>query len=241
MWRDTAPNKVAEGGAVRAGGGAQAATSATGMGAIGFAIVASAIAVYAVASHLLMVYAAKAPWAVAVLFGPLLLTLFAAGWRRRHVPTLAASVALLALLSTVVARGGVTDVQRLYVLQHAGMHAALGLAFGLTLRPGSTALITALAERVHRQVTPAMRHYTRGLTLAWSLYFAAMIALSFAIYALVPWPVWSLFGNVASPLAAAAFFVGEHLLRYWRHPEFERLSMRGAIEAWRQGPTQADA
>lgn len=188
---------------------------------------------YAVASHLLMVHAANRPWAVAALFGPLLLAVVAAGWRQRQVGVLLACAAVLVLLAATVLRGGVADMQLLYVLQHAGIHAALAATFGLTLRPGATPLITALAQSVHSRVTPALLLYTRRLTAAWALYFVGMIVLSLAIYAVAPWPLWSLFGNVFTPLSAGAFFVGEHLLRYRLHPEFERLTMRTAAASWR--------
>jgi uncharacterized membrane protein len=191
------------------------------------------LAAYALGSHWLMVHAAKEPWAVAALFGPLLLAIAAGGWRRRHLPTLAFCAALLALLVMVVWRGGVADINRMYVLQHAGIHAALAWLFASTLRPGGTPLISALAQSVHRQFTPAMQRYTRSLTAAWALYFVAMIAISLLIYALAPWDWWSLFCNVGTPLAVGVFFVAEHLLRYHWHPEFERLSMRGAVQAWR--------
>ena len=191
------------------------------------------IAAYALGSHWLMVSAADRAWAVAALFGPLLLAIGAGGWRRRHWPTLAFCAVVLALLVLIVTRGGVGDMNRMYVLQHAGIHAALAYAFGSTLRPGSTPLISALAQRVHADFTPALRRYTGRLTAAWTAYFVVMIALSAALYALAPWPWWSAFCNVGTPLSVAAFFVIEHLLRYRWHPEFERLSMRGAVQAWR--------
>ncbi len=198
------------------------------------ALAGALLAVYAVASHWLMVNAAQKPWAVAALFGPLLLAVASSGWQRRHVPTLAFCTALLAVLALVVWRGGVDDMNRMYVLQHAGIHAALAWLFASSLRAGSTPLITALAQSVHRNFTPAMRAYTTRLTRAWALYFVGMIVLSFALYALAPWPWWSLFCNVGTPLAVGVFFVAEHVLRYRWHPEFERLSMRGAVQAWRR-------
>ena len=33
---------------------------------------------------------------------------------------------------------------------------------------------------------------------------------------------WSLLANLLTPAVVAALFVGEHLLRYRLHPEFER-------------------
>jgi uncharacterized membrane protein len=194
----------------------------------------AALGGYALLSHLLMVQAPDRAWTVAALFGPLWAAVAIAGWLRRHWPTLAACAAVFVLITLVVARGGVDDIHLMYVLQHAGVHAALAWAFFLTLRPGQVPLITGMAERVHRTVTPAMRQYTHGLTKAWVVYFVAMIAISFVLYALAPWPWWSLFCNVLTPLAVLAFFVVELGWRRLRHPEFERVSPMHVWQAWRQ-------
>lgn len=204
------------------------------------ALVGLFVAGYATLSHWLMVNAAQQPWAVAALFGPLLAGIALMGWARRQWPTLAGCAALVALLAWIVAEGGVRDIQWMYFLQHGAIHLALGWSFALTLRPGSTALITMMGERVHREFTPAMRDYTRRLTAAWALYFVAMVAVSTAIFLLAPWPWWSAFCNAATPLAAVAFFAGEHVWRYRRHPDFERITMRTAFEAWqRSGEVRA--
>ena len=189
---------------------------------------------YALLSHWLMVHAAREPWGVAVLFGPLVLALGGAALQRRDWLLLAACAAGVALLAGVVARGGVEDINRMYVLQHGGMHLALAIGFGSTLRPGATPLISMLAASVHQRFTPEMQAYTRWLTGLWTAYFMAMIGVSLLIYALAPWPWWSLYCNVLTPLAAVLLFVVEHVLRYRRHPDFERLTMRAALQAYRR-------
>lgn len=197
------------------------------------ALAAGALAAYAALSHWLMVNAANRPWAVAALFGPFVAAVAAAGWRKRHAPTLAACAAGVGVLALVVWRGGVEGVNRLYVLQHAGIHLALAWTFAFTLRPGGKALIEMLAERLHRCFSPEMRAYTRRLTLWWVLYFLGMVVVSVGVYVLAPWPWWSLFCNVLTPLAAVTFFAGEHTVRYWWHPDFERVSLRMALAAYR--------
>ena len=197
-------------------------------------LVLSAFAAYALLSAWLMVNAPREPWAVAVLFGPLLLAVAGTALQRRQIGVLAACVAGVAVLVWVVLRGGVADANRLYVLQHGGIHLALAWAFGSSLRAGSTPLISALAATVHQNFTPAMQAYTRWLTGLWTAYFIGMLGVSALIYTLAPWPWWSLYCNVLTPLAAAGLFVGEHLLRYRRHPEFERVSIRAAVNAYRQ-------
>jgi uncharacterized membrane protein len=200
-----------------------------------------ALAAYGVLSHVLMVHFAQAPWAVAALFGPLLAAVGGAAWLRRQWPVLLACAALVAWLAWLVWQGGVEDINRMYVLQHAGIHLALAWTFAVTLKPGSTPLITALAERLHRQFTPAMRAYTRWLTGLWVAYFGGMVLVSAAIYALAPWPWWSVFCNLLTPLFAAGLFVGEHIVRYVRHPEFERVSLRAAFSAYQHsGPGGAE-
>ncbi len=209
-----------------------------------FAAAALSLLGYALLGHWLMLHAANQPWAVAALFGPLLLAVGGIGWHRRQWATLAACAALLLLLAAIVWRGGVRDMQRMYVLQHGAIHLALAWSFALTLRDGSTPLITLLAAGLHRRLrqefTPAMHDYTRSLTRLWAGYFLGMVALSALIYLLAAWSWWSLFCNLFTPLAAALLFVGEHLLRYHRHPEFARVSLRAAFDAYQHsGKTQA--
>jgi uncharacterized membrane protein len=209
-----------------------APSSATGPGWRGAAL-ATGLAGYALLSYLLMTRWPDQPWTIAALFGPLLVGMGAAGMARRHGPTLLATAALAAGVAAIGWRGGI-DVQRLYVLQHAALHALMAFGFGITLRAGATPLITQLAERLHERFTPEMRHYTRRLTQAWAAYFVAMIALSAVLYALAPWGWWSFFCNILTPLSAVLFFVGEYVWRYRRHPEFERVSMTQAVQAWRR-------
>jgi uncharacterized membrane protein len=204
-------------------------------------LVLSAFAGYAALSTWLMVHAPREPWTVALLFGPLLLAVAGAAWQGKQYALLAACGAGAAVLVWVVARGGVDDINRLYVLQHGGIHLALAWAFGSTLRVGSTPLISALAASVHEHFTPAMQAYTRWLTGLWTVYFVGMLGVSALIYALAPWPWWSVYGNVLTPLAAVGLFVVEHVLRYRRHPDFERVSLRAALGAYRRHTAQPEA
>ncbi|HEX6019185.1 MAG TPA: hypothetical protein VFZ28_13910, partial [Burkholderiaceae bacterium] len=132
------------------------------------------------------------------------------------------------------------SINRLYLLQHAGIHCALGCAFASTLRRGATPLITALAASVARTMTPAMSRYTRRVTVLWVGYFFAMTALSLALYAWAPWWLWSLLANLVTPVAVVVLFVGEYALRYRLHPEFERMTMLQGLRAYRRlSPTGA--
>lgn len=189
-----------------------------------------AVALYAVLSHFLMVYAASEPWAVAALFGPLLVPCLALAWRRRQPLLIAASMLAALALVLIVARGGLGDVKRLYLLQHAGTHLALGLVFLASLLGDGPSLITQMARRVHA-LSPAMEAYTVQVTRLWVAYFFAMVVLSVGVYTLLPWGAWSLLANVLTPVIIGLVFVGEHWARYRLHPEFDRMTLAEMIRA----------
>ena len=189
---------------------------------------------YALLSHELMLHAAAKPWAIAALFAPWLLVAASVGLRRHHWPTLLACAALLALLVAVAASEQPANANRLYVAQHVGIHGMLAWSFGMSLQRGSTALISHMAAQVHGKLSPAMQAYTRRLTAVWAAYFVAMVLLSLALYRLAPWSWWSLFGNLITPAAAIALFVGEHGLRYRWHPEFPHATLQQAVQAYQR-------
>ncbi len=192
-----------------------------------------AVALYALASHWLMVNAAEQPWAVAALFGPLLLPVLALAWRRGQALMLGFCLLAVLALVWVVSQGGLGDVRRLYLAQHAGMHLALGLTFMASLRGEGDALITQMARRVHA-LTPAMEAYTVQVTRLWVGYFLGMVVASIGVYALLSWEAWSLLANVLTPLAIGLVFAGEHWARYRLHPEFDRITLAQMVQSVRQ-------
>ncbi|WP_428423139.1 hypothetical protein [Methylibium sp.] len=200
-----------------------------------------AAAAYAVLSHWLMLHAADRPWAVAALLGPLLLAGLGVALRRGHLPSLAGFVFALLGLYALVARGGVGDLNRLYLLQHAGIHLALFISFAASLRPGRLSLIGGVAQRVHGRLSPDMVVYTGKVTRMWAGYFLAMVLASLCVYALAPWSVWSLLANLVTPVLITTLFVGEYLLRYRLHPEFERTTLSAALRAYCNKPASGEA
>jgi uncharacterized membrane protein len=186
---------------------------------------------YAGLSHWMMLFHAQAPWATAVLLGPLWLTALGLGGSRFGGWGLGAAAVAGAAVFLLIARGAAGDPDRLYVLQHFGINAVLGCWFGGTLRGDRLSLIGQFAQRVHPMV-PGMREYTRQVTWIWTGYFALTALLSVAVYVWLPFSAWSLLANVLSPLMVGVLFVGEHLMRYRLHPEFERTRMIDAVRAF---------
>ncbi len=202
------------------------------MGAI--VIVALGIA-WVAGSYLLMAHAPHFAWNGVVIVGPMLASMVWLG-AQRHWATLAvgAAAALLGLVALAASGGGV-PLETLYLAQHVAVHVVLAVVFAQSLSGAGDSLVTAMARRVHGGVlTPAMASYSRRVTVAWVVYFLAMASLSVALFLLAPLSTWAAFANFATPLAMFAMFVGEHVLRYRLHPEFERVTLRQAVRAWQQ-------
>ena len=199
-------------------------------------------AAYVVGCHWLMTSAPDSRWNALIVIGPMLglLALFAAR-RGQRVVAAAATLGLAALVLSAWRGGGLAPTT-LYLAQHVAIHAALAAMFALTLRPGQDPLVSGLARRVHGgSMSPTMEAYTRKVTVAWSVYFVAMAGLSIVLFLFAPFEAWALFANLLTPLALVLMFVGEFLLRYRLHPEFERTTLADAVNAFsRRNAAPAD-
>lgn len=197
-------------------------------------VVVLAVVATSAAGYVLMARAPGSPWTIAAMFGPMAIVSLAWLWREgRRVATLASAVMLAMVVAALHA--GRVRAETLYVLQHAGIHLALAAWFAASLR--GEPLIVRVARRVHA-MSPAMVAYATSVTRAWVLYFAVMAVTSVALFVRAPFATWSFFAAVFTPLSLAAMFVGEHALRYRLNPDFERVTMRAAVRAWREGPSQ---
>lgn len=142
----------------------------------------------------------------------------------------------VALLTAVAALGAFElrhvvawDPRWLYLAQHAGIHAALGVAFGRSLRPGHTPLITRLARIAHPDMPAPIVAYTRQVNWAWTIYFATMTGLSLALFFFAPPLWWSVLANFLTLPAAVLMFVIEYVIRLQRFPDFEHASLLDGI------------
>lgn len=190
---------------------------------------------YVLGTHWLMTRPGGSPWNVVGVLSPMLLAIGFGAWQAGQRLLALGAAGIVAALCLQAVLGVQVSAQALYVAQHMGIHLFLAVLFGSTLRAGRQPLITTLAQRVHRVFTPDMVAYTRKVTLAWTLYFIAMAVLSLLLYAFAPFGAWALFANLLTPLAIAAMFGAEYLLRYHLHPEFERTSVADAVRSYMQG------
>ena len=122
----------------------------------------------------------------------------------------------------------------IFLLQHVGMQALLGLAFGATLRTGQTPLVSRLAALVHGQLSPALARYTRQVTWAWTMYFSASVVASLLLFWLAPVAVWSVFANLLGLPLLILMFVAEYGVRLCALAPSERVGPLQAIRAYLQ-------
>ncbi|WP_322065992.1 COG4648 family protein [Burkholderia ubonensis] len=119
-------------------------------------------------------------------------------------------------------------------LEHASFNLAMALLFGRTLAAGQTPLCTRFAAMVHGAITPAVARYTRQITIAWTLFFVAIAAVSTLLFATAPIVAWSTFANYLSLPLVAVMFAAEHACRRFALPHEPRARMLDAVRAYRQ-------
>ena len=126
----------------------------------------------------------------------------------------------------------------IYWGEHAGTQLALCALFGRTLGHGREPLCTGFARIVHGELAPALERYTRRVTLAWAMFFAAMAATSSAIFFAAPLATWSAFSNFFTAPLIGLMFVVEYLVRRHLHPEMEHAHILDGVKLYWNAPAR---
>ena len=157
--------------------------------------------------------AAPSLFGAALGFAPLIALALWLAWQSPLRLPLLALLGLAATLGWAHADLLLTHYRWAYLAQHAGAMMLFGVMFGRTLLPGQEPMVTRFARHTHASLSPRVARYTRGVTWAWTLFFAAMALASPALFATVPPRVWALFAEGLTPLLVLALFVAEYLVR----------------------------
>jgi len=131
------------------------------------------------------------------------------------------------------ARSPLPDLKPLYPVPHIVVNLLLLSFFARTLRAGREPLVTQIARHEHGTLPPDIELYTRQLTWAWSIYFAAMALISLLLFALAPISAWSWFANLLNIPLLLLMFVAEYAYRLLRFPGFSHASFLTAMRAFR--------
>lgn len=199
----------------------------------GGAMAALALA-WVVAAH-----AGSAGWGnpdvnAAVALAPLVGALLLALWRQCRWWWVALALAALGVALAATWSQWRQNVAALYYLQHLGAHLALAALFGRTLRVPQVPLVTRLAQSIHPEpLSPRHARYTRRVTWAWTLFFAANALVSTGLFWWASAEVWSFHANLMTGPLVALVFAGELLCRRWVLPAHERPSLASVVRAYR--------
>jgi uncharacterized membrane protein len=203
-----------------------------------------ALIAYVLISH----YAASFPPKDGGVFAAIVLLPYLAvaavlAWRSRHRY---AWLLLCAALAMLVWRhlGAIGDhAAWVYFIQHAAGNAMLALVFGSSLVGSRVPLCTRIAALAHNPMPPRLAHYTRQVTLAWTIFFAANACISAVLFAYAPVVIWSVFANILDLPLVALMFAAEYGVRLWLLPDFKHASifeaMRRYIQLARTSPPPA--
>jgi uncharacterized membrane protein len=123
-----------------------------------------------------------------------------------------------------------------YWLQNAGVLLVLCIIFGRTLLTGQKPLCTRFAEAVHPPLTPQHEIYARQVTVAWTLFFAAMVLISTLLFFLAPLATWSVFANFMTLPLVALMFIAEYRVRRRVLPNLRDTHILDAVRAFRNTP-----
>jgi uncharacterized membrane protein len=119
-----------------------------------------------------------------------------------------------------------------YWLQSVSMQLILFMTFGRTLIAGRQPLCTRLAEMVHTSLTPQHQIYARQVTVAWTLFFAAMALTSSLLFFLTPLATWSFFSNLLTLPLIVLMFIVEYGVRRWTLPDTRHAHIFDAIKVY---------
>lgn len=147
------------------------------------------------------------------------LALWVMAGRRMRTTVIAAAIALC--IGVVMAAAPEVLLYAPSVL----INVALAVLFGMSLRASRVPVISAFARLEHSVLPPDLARYTRTLTWTWTVFFAAMAAISLTLASIGSQSAWSTLANVTNYVLVAALFCGEYLYRRWRFREYRHASL----------------
>lgn len=103
------------------------------------------------------------------------------------------------------------------------IQALLFWLFARTLAPGREPLVSTIARIVRGELAPELARYTRNVTRAWCVFFAAMAAALALGAAFAPVAVWSLLANILVYPLIALMFAAEYAYRRMRFPHYRHV------------------
>ena len=173
------------------------------------------------------------PASVALALFPPLAGVVAVCWRTRARWVALAGVAGVLAVALVYSSSLAAHVSTLWFVEHVSINLLLAAFFGRTLLPGAEPLVTRIARAMRPSMPQEVVEYTRAVTVAWTIYFVLMAALSITLYFGSSIAVWSAFATFVSGPAVALMFLFEFALRRRRMPGRHHASIAQSIAGFR--------
>ena len=158
------------------------------------------------------------PASVAFALFPPLAGVVAVCWRTRARWVALAGVIGVLAVALAYSSSLAAHVSALWFVEHVSINLLLAAFFGRTLLPGTEPLITRIARAMRPSMPQEVVEYTRAVTVAWTIYFAVMAALSITLYFGSSIAIWSAFATFVSGPGVALMFLFEFALRRRRVP-----------------------
>ena len=198
---------------------------------------------FALLAHFAIIDGLAPAWGAALSLVPVAgLALWAVRRSRRR----GAVLAVPALLALAVWLGWAVlerNFQSVFFIEHAAANLILAFIFGRTLVGSREALCTRFARLLHGALPPEEVRYSRHVTVAWTIFFATLFAISCTLYLGRFIAAWSIFASILTPILVGAMFVVEYAIRLRALPESKRTGVLGAIRAFSRhfGTAQVEA
>ena len=168
-----------------------------------------------------------------LMVAPLLLVAGCVLGRTRRGRILLAALAAFGVVGFLAWRALGASPALFYPVPYLCVYLILLWLFGRTLQAGRQPLVTRLATHVHGELPADLVRYTRQVTWAWCVFFAAMAMTSTLLFLLEPLPVWSVFNNLLNLPLVVAMYLGEYAWRLWRFPNYSHASIATVFRAFR--------
>ena len=196
------------------------------------ALAVAASAAFALAAHAAIMQGLSARAGAMLALVPVAILIFALARRSsRKLAGLALLVAAAAL-AWLAFPALTQNFPSLFFLEHAGGQLLLACIFGRTLMRGHEPLVTQFARAFHGEVPPEAVRYTRGVTIAWTIFFVVLFVLSCGLYLAGFLAAWSLRANILSQIAVGLMFIIEYAVRHRVLPHMERAGLFSGVRAF---------
>ena len=187
---------------------------------------------YAVLSHYSNSNAQAQDLGAVLAFAPPLIIGVALVWRSSGMLTAALVAAAAGLTLREFWPLFAQNFSLLVLLQQCGFYFILAFSFGRTLAKGRVPLCTQFADKIHGPLSPLELRYTRGVTVAWVIFFLLNVAATILLFAFAPSRIWSLFVNFLSAPLVLLMFAVEYAVRRRALPQVRRSGLIATLRVY---------